>query len=278
MKKRSVLIVAAAAAAVILTIVLLLTVKGKDRMNVFERINAKQLLGDQIFLDNETGETVIPKVVAAIGSEGSAPNTFLGSKTQLKSGADMIELRMVSSEGVAYLGADSAEITEKSAKAVRVVREMTAEYPDAGIMAKLGKVDKPDDVFALLLLSNVGGGCYVTGVGKEELDDLHKTYPSVSLVCDYTSRKLSLQEIKDSGAVGIRCKGSMVNDTFIKNAKSNGLTVWADCGDDVYLMVKMLAYGADYVVTDYPTLARSLCDGPSVEQIDNYFSLPFIKN
>lgn len=262
----------------ILVLVLLLTVKGKDRLTVFERMNAKQLLGDQTFVDTETGETVIPKVVAAMGSEGSAPNSFLGSKTQLKSGADMIELEMVSSEGIAYLGADSAEVTDKSTKAVRVVREMTAEYPDAGIMAKLGKVDKPDDVFALLLLSRVGGGCYVTGVEKDELEDLHRTYPSVNLVCDYTSRKLSLKEIKEGGAVGIRCKGSMVNDTFIKNAKANGLTVWADCGDDVYLMVKLLAYGADYVITDHPTLARSLCDGPSIDQIDYYFSMPFIRN
>ena len=261
-------------AALIMTAAILfaLLYRGNDHLNAFERVNCRQLLNENIF-NNEADETVYPQIAASVGCEGSAVNTYLGSKTQLKSEADFIELNVCVKDGVVYLADSIKDINIESTEMLKVIREMKKEYPESGIIANIENTEDADPVITQLSLSKLNKGYYITCRSEEELFFFNETFGFHNYLCTYSNHtENDFSTLQKNGAAGLLVESNKLSEKLISKIRNSNLFVVADCGSSVYVLIKALAFGADIVITDHPSLAKELVGDPSLETVDIHFA------
>ena len=232
---------------------LLFVYKGGDEVTFFQRQNINQYLSAVPFEQDAGGNNIIMPVAVASGTDGYPCDTFLGARNQIDYATGYVEVKVaVTPENEVILAEGyTAYDEEKSVRLSRVINQLAQEYDEFGVVIELSEYSRLSYLNAVLVNREVVTKSVITGVHENAVSYVKSFFPQTKVLCDYNGEnRLSLAEIRASGADGILCAGEVFNSSLAEKAREEGLLVWVDCGSDVYATVKAMKFGADGIVSD----------------------------
>ncbi|MBR3755263.1 MAG: hypothetical protein IKK49_09260 [Clostridia bacterium] len=234
---------------------LLFVYKGGDEVTFFQRQNINQYLSAVPFEQDAGGNNIIMPVAVASGTDGYPCDTFLGARNQIDYATGYVEVKVaVTPENEVILAEGyTAYDEEKSVRLSRVINQLAQEYDEFGVVIELSEYSRLSYLNAVLVNREVVTKSVITGVHENAVSYVKSFFPQTKVLCDYNGEnRLSLAEIRASGADGILCAGEVFNSSLAEKAREEGLLVWVDCDSDVYATVKAMKFGADGIVSDRP--------------------------
>ncbi len=240
---------------------LLFVYKGGDEVTFFQRQNINQYLASVPFEQDAGGNNIIMPVAVASGTDDYPCDTFLGARNQIDYATGFIELKVaVTPENEVVLAEGFTSFDEEnSVRLSRVAEQLSEEYEDCGVVIELSEYSRMSYINAVLVSRGMVTKSVITGVHENAVSYVKGFFPQTKVLCDYNGEnRLSLAEIRASGADGILCTGDAFNSSLAKKASEEGLLVWVDCGSDVYATVKAMKFGADGIVSDRPEFISSM--------------------
>ena len=234
---------------------LLFVYKGGDEVTFFQRQNINQYLSAVPFEQDAGGNNIIMPVAVASGTDGYPCDAFLGARNQIDYATGYVEVKVaVTPENEVILAEGyTAYDEEKSVRLSRVINQLAQEYDEFGVVIELSEYSRLSYLNAVLVNREVVTKSVITGVHENAVSYVKSFFPQTKVLCDYNGEnRLSLAEIRASGADGILCAGEVFNSSLAEKAREEGLLVWVDCDSDVYATVKAMKFGADGIVSDRP--------------------------
>ena len=261
MKKKIVLVSSAVLALAAAALLFCALVPCVDGFTVFQSARIKRFIEVNPF--HAVGEELVElPVAAAVGTGGYERNTFVGSRVQMESQPDYIELSLASdSQGRLVLADSYADTSESSIDVYRVAKSLLEKTTKTSVLVNLAEYTDLNAVSAFVSASSRFANAVIRVADENTIDYVRGYFPSSTLLCEYSSRsRLSPAELKAKGADGVICSAAMLSAHFTKKVHDAGLVLWVDCGGSVGRVVKateMAAY-VDGLVTTEPELALGL--------------------
>lgn len=249
------------AAGLLVLCLLLFVYKGSDEVTFFQRQNINQYLASVPFEQDAGGNNIIMPVAVASGTDDYPCDTFLGARNQIDYATGYIEVKVAVTPENEVVLADGFTFydEEKSVRLSRVIGQLSEEHEDCGVVIELSEYSRLSYINAVLVSRGMVTKSIITGVHENAVSYVKGFFPQTKVLCDYNGEnRLSLAEIRASGADGILCTGDAFNSSLAQKASEEGLLVWVDCGSDVYATVKAMKFGADGIVSDRPEFISTM--------------------
>ncbi len=263
LKTKRILTISAAALALLLAALLFCgLVPCVGGLTPFQAAGAKRFFKADPFHAEEPDQSAVLPVAAAVGANGYERNTFVGSRIQMESEPDYIELNLAVNDSGALVLADSYfDVSDGSVSAQRVAKALLQSTGRTSLLVNLAEYTDLNAVSALLLGSERFTNAVIRGVDENTLSYVRGYFPSHTILCEYSAgNRLSLRELKALGADGVYCSASRVSAHFARRVHDAGLQLWADCGGSTGRLLKVmkLADQVDGVVTAKPAFALAM--------------------
>lgn len=275
MNKKPIVLVSCVVAAVIAVAMCVCTFsKGKDGITPFQRLNVVQYFAANPF-EKEDGTYQAPVIAVSPRVNPGKENTFLGSKAQINTGAEGMLMNVaVNSNKEVVVAASYDDISEDSPQVYRVFKYMEENgRDDISVLFNLSEYSSLETVSSLIEAAQLGKRALITGVNENSVKYVKSFFSHGTVLCDYdTNSKRSIPQIRADGARGIFCTARAFDRGVYEAAKKCGLSVWVDCGSDVYKTVLALKLNVDGIVTDDPEFVNYICNNWGIEQFDGYWS------
>ncbi len=262
MKKKGIIIGCAAAAAVLAAVLFCALVPCFHGLTAFQTADVKSFMKSNPFYAVKEEDRAMLPVAAAVGTNGYDTNTFVGSRIQMETQPDYIEVNLaVDADGRLVLADSYFEAGKDSIEARRVAESLLKTTGHTSLLVNLAEYTSLNTVAALVTASDRLSNAVIRGVDENTISYVRSYFPSHTVLCEYSHRnKLSLQEIKAQGADGIYCSASMLSAHFAKKVHDAGLVLWVNCKDSAYSIIKTtsMAGYVDGLVTEDPALALAM--------------------
>lgn len=237
----------------------LLFFKGADTLTFFQKLHVNSMLSSNPFTDEETGETVNPvSFAAANDSTNTDTNSFLWFRNRYESDATHVMLDIAfDRSGTAYLESSFDSVTEQSVPFERVLRYVVEQGDgETGFVLNLCEYTSLAGLAANIEQLGLQYNTVITGVNENALSVVKRYFAKTPVLCTYDSKtKLTLEELSEAGADGIICKADKLTGSLVKKARSLGLLVWVECGDDLYGTIRAFNFCVDGIITSNPEMA-----------------------
>jgi len=262
-KKKRIIISTIAVAAVVLAAVLFCAfIPCVSGLTPFQAASVKEFMKSNPFYAVDEEERVTLAVAAGVGANNSDANTFIGSRIQMESEPDFIEVNLaVNADGKLVLADSYFDANQDSVAVRRVAESLIKSTKRTSLLVNLAEYTSLNEVAALLTGSERLNNAMIRGVEENTIGYVREYFPAHTILCEYSHKnRLSLSEIKAQGADGIYCSASMLSVHFAKKVHDAGLVLWVNCGDSAYDIIKTtsMAAGVEGLVTTTPDLALAL--------------------
>lgn len=275
MNKRLIVSVSCAVVVVVAVAVCICTFReGKDGITPFQRQNVVQFFAANPF-EAEDDSYNVPVIAASPRVNPAKENTFLGSKAQINTASTGILLNVaVDGEKQVVVAASYDRISADAPKAYRVLEYMQENGRDGiSVLFNLAEYNSLETVSSLIEASQLGRRAIITGVNENSIKFVRAFFERDTVLCNYdTGNRRSLEQIKSDSASGIFCTADAFDKELFEEAGKYGLSVWVDCGSDVYKTLLALKLNVDGIVTDNPDFVDYICNDWGIEQFDEYWS------